>query len=180
MGRTPEKARIDARIAAAVTAQGLTWRPEAPDDAPFLEDLYVSVRWEEVQALPWSDEMRRTFLRSQFAAQRAHYAAAWRDCSDFHILLDAGRPIGRLYLHDNGADVRVIDVSLVPDRRGRGIGGALLAAVLAAAAAEGRTVSIHVEQFNPAQRLYRRLGFRDVDVEGPYILMQYGAAAVLS
>jgi ribosomal protein S18 acetylase RimI-like enzyme len=37
--------------------------------------------------------------------------------------------------------------------------------------ASGRSVSIHVEQFNPAQHLYRRLGFRDVHLEGTYILM---------
>lgn len=180
METTTNELELDTRVAAAVAALGLTWRPEAPDDAAFLEALYVSVRWEEVQALPWPDDARRAFLRSQFAAQRTHYAAAWRESSGFHLLLDEGRPIGRLYLHDTGTDIRVIDISLVPERRGRGIGGALLAAVLEAAASSGRTASIHVEQFNPAQRLYRRLGFRDVHQDGPYILMRFGDAAVVS
>lgn len=45
--------------------------------------------------------------------------------------------------------------------------------VIARAAARGRSVSIRVEKFNPAQRLYLRLDFRVDGESGPYWLMQW-------
>ena len=37
--------------------------------------------------------------------------------------------------------------------------------------AAGKPVSIHVERFNPELRLYARLGFRQVEDKGVYLLM---------
>jgi predicted GNAT family acetyltransferase len=54
----------------------------------------------------------------------------------------------------------------------------LMRNVLAAAAAEGQAVSIHVEIFNPAMRLYERLGFRQIDTYGVYHLMEWRPASV--
>ena len=41
------------------------------------------------------------------------------------------------------------------------------------AAAAGKDVSIHVEKFNPAMRLYRRLGFATEEDKGVYDLMRW-------
>jgi ribosomal protein S18 acetylase RimI-like enzyme len=41
------------------------------------------------------------------------------------------------------------------------------------AAGGGRSVSIHVERFNPALHLYQRLGFEHVDEHGVYYLMKW-------
>ena len=70
-------------------------------------------------------------------------------------------------------EIRVVDVALVPEARGRGIGTALLRDLLAEGERTGRTVSIHVERFNRALRLYRRLGFREIEENGPYFLMEW-------
>jgi len=40
-------------------------------------------------------------------------------------------------------------------------------------AAAGKPVTIHVESFNPALSLYRRLGFEHVDTNGVYYLMRW-------
>ena len=40
-------------------------------------------------------------------------------------------------------------------------------------AAAGNPVTIHVESFNPALRLSRRLGFKHVDTNGVYFLMRW-------
>jgi ribosomal protein S18 acetylase RimI-like enzyme len=68
-------------------------------------------------------------------------------------------------------DIRIVDISLLPEFRGQGVGTALLGAVTQEAAKEHRSVSIHVEKFNPAQRLYRRLGFVEAGGSGRYWLM---------
>jgi ribosomal protein S18 acetylase RimI-like enzyme len=39
--------------------------------------------------------------------------------------------------------------------------------------AAGKPVTIHVEAFNPALRLYRRLGFEHADTNGVYFLMRW-------
>jgi hypothetical protein len=44
------------------------------------------------------------------------------------------------------------------------------------AAAVGKPLTIYVEKFNPAMRLYRRLGFETVEDKGVYDLMRWRAA----
>jgi len=61
----------------------------------------------------------------------------------------------------------------LPERRGRGLGEALLRDLMDEAAAAGKDVSIHVEKLNPAMRLYRRLGFAIEEDKGVYDLMRW-------
>jgi len=145
-------------------------RPITAADAPFLRALYGSTRTEELAAVPWSEEQKRAFLDMQFRAQSVHYQTHY-DNAEFMIVEEAGVAIGRLILHQRPEEIRVIDISLMPEHRGRGIGTKLLQDVIREAAASGRRVSIHVEQFNPAKRLYERLGFSWVESNGVYDLM---------
>ena len=54
-------------------AAGLTFRPIADADLPFLARLYASTRMEELAVTDWSDAQKTAFLQSQFDAQHAHY-----------------------------------------------------------------------------------------------------------
>ena len=139
----------------------VTRRPETDDDAAFLLDLYRSTREQELAQVDWTDEQKRAFIAMQFKAQRDHYRREYAG-AHFDILERHGEPIGRLYLHERADEIRVVEITLSPSVRNQGLGGALLADVLAGAARSGRSVSIHVERFNPARRLYERLGFRPV------------------
>lgn len=147
-------------------ARGFGLRGETADDLPFLERLYASVRGAELAATGWPEEVKRTFLASQFAFQTRHYADAYAG-ADFGIVTRDDDPVGRLYLLRSAQDLRVVDVSLLPEWRGGGFGTALLRAVQAEAAAEGKTVSLHVDMTNPAQNLYRRLDFVEAGTHGP-------------
>jgi ribosomal protein S18 acetylase RimI-like enzyme len=69
--------------------------------------------------------------------------------------------------------VTMIDIALLPQWRGRGTGTALIEAALAEAAAAGQAVSIMVEKFNPALRLYKRLGFYETSDEGVHLAMEW-------
>ena len=120
--------------------------------------------------MPWSEEQKRAFLDMQFRAQTTHYAQHYGD-GEFLMIEEDGRAIGRLLLHRTPGEIRIIDISLTPEARGRGIGTKLLQDVFAEADATKRRVSIHVENFNPARRLYERLGFRYVETNGVYHLM---------
>jgi len=150
---------------------GVTLRAEVDADRDFLADLYASVREEEVRPVPWSDEQKRAFLREQFELQRAHYRkhyprAEW-------LLFEAeGAAAGRLYLHTGSAEVRLMDIALVAARRNRGVGTALTASILRYADELALPVTLHVEPFNPALRLYERFGFRTIETRGIYLFMK--------
>ena len=64
-----------------------------------------------------------------------------------------------------------MDIALLPEYRNGGIGSGLLRELLEEAAATSRRLTIHVERYNPALRLYRRLGFEPVGETGVYLLL---------
>ncbi len=155
-----------------LTEQAIGLRDEHQDDRAFLATLYASTRWDELAPTGWTDEVKLAFLDQQFGFQFHHYATFYADATRT-IILSGSDPIGRLYLHHGPTDLRIVDISLLPLFRGQGIGTALLEAVLAEASAHGVTASIHVEAFNPARRLYERLGFTQIENKGVYVLMQW-------
>jgi ribosomal protein S18 acetylase RimI-like enzyme len=150
----------------------VTCRAVAPDDEELLYRIYASTRTEELAPVPWSAAQKEAFLRMQFRAQSLDYAANFPDAA-FQVILVDGTPAGRLYVHRREDELRIVDIALLPEHRGAGIGGAILRGLLAEAAAAGKPARIHVERFNPALRLYERLGFRRIADEGIYFLMEW-------
>ena len=75
-------------------------------------------------------------------------------------------------MHRGEAEIRIVDIALLPEHRGGGVGTALLRDLLAEADAAGKRVTIHVERFNPALRLYERLGFSVAEDKGVYLLLE--------
>lgn len=151
-----------------------TLRPSTAADRPFLGQVYASTRSEELAQVDWPAEQKQAFLDQQFNAQDAHYRAYY-PTAQFLIIEQAGEPVGRLYLAEWPGELRVMDIALLPAFRGRGWGTALLQDILAQARAQGLAVSIHVEKFNPAYRLYTRLGFCPVGEHGIYDLLRWEA-----
>lgn len=160
-------------VPAILTERGFVLRSERGGDRDFLETLYVAVRWPELEATGWAEEAKLAFLRDQFALQDRHYAEHYAD-AEFLIVERQSLPLGRLYLFRGEKDIRIVDISLLPDARNTGLGTALLLGVQGEARQTRRSVSIHVEKFNPAQSLYRRLGFKEAGSDGPYWLMKWG------
>lgn len=155
-----------------VVPDGVRLRPITDADLPFLEVVYAATRTEELAQTDWDDAQKGAFLGFQFRAQHAHYTTHYAG-AEFLVIERDGVPVGRLYLHWRADDLRIVDIALLPEARGRGIGEALLRALLAAAAARGHGASIHVEQMNPAMRLYTRLGFQKAGEHGIYHLMEW-------
>lgn len=152
----------------------VTLRPVTDVDREFLVGLYGSTRDEELSQVRWPAGQREAFVRMQFDLQDVQYRTNNPDAS-FDVIEVDGRPAGRLYVDRRPADIRIIDLALLPEHRGAGIGGRLLAAVLDEAAATGRSASLHVELQNRAARLYARLGFVTVSEHGLHRLMEWRA-----
>jgi ribosomal protein S18 acetylase RimI-like enzyme len=150
---------------------GITLRPVSSSDRDFLLAVYASTREEELAPVPWTDAEKAAFIEQQFEAQdryyREHYPGGSLDVVEWD-----GVAAGRLYVARWSDEIRVIDISLLPDFRGRGIGTRLLRGLLDEAARGRRRLSIHVEKHNPALRLYERLGFAPAADRGVYLLME--------
>lgn len=147
-------------------------RPVRPDDREFLYQVYASTRQEELTMVDWDAGQKEAFLRMQFSAQDAYYHENYIGC-EFSILLLNDEPAGRLYLHRRRDEIRIVDITLLPPYRNQGVGAAILRDIMAQGVRAGLPVSIHVEMFNPAQRLYTRLGFQKCAEHGVYWLMEW-------
>jgi ribosomal protein S18 acetylase RimI-like enzyme len=155
--------------------EGIDLQPSEPGDRSSLLAVYESTRTEELAAVPWSEDEKAAFIASQFEAQDTYYRQTYPS-ADFLVVLADGRRIGRLYLTRIDDELRVIDIALLPDHRGRGIGSSLLASIIALAEREGLAVTLHVEPWNPAKRLYERLGFVSEGLRGIYEFMRRPAS----
>ena len=111
----------------------------------------------------------------QQRAQDAHYARHFPHARHDVITVDGARA-GRLLLDDEEDAVRIVDISLLPAYRGRGIGSALIGALQRDAAAMGREVRLSVVRGARAEALYRRLGFRDADGDAVHASMCWRSA----
>jgi GNAT superfamily N-acetyltransferase len=151
---------------------GIRYRPATDDDLPFLATVYASTRLEEVAAAGWPPEVERAFLAHQFEAQHRHYRQHYPN-AEWLVIERDGEAVGRLYLEEWKDQLRLIDIALLPDSRGAGVGSAILADLMAQAKAAGKPLTIHVEKNNPAMRLYLRLGFVAIDEHGIYDLMEW-------
>lgn len=134
-------------------------RPETANDLPYLRRLYASTREHEFAAVRWPATARQAFVEQQFALQHQQYVRTYNG-ADFLIVQNHGNSIGRYYLWHAEADYLIIDISLGPDMRGRGVGSALIGHTQSLAAERGCGVRLHVRRDNEAaRRLYLRLGF---------------------
>jgi ribosomal protein S18 acetylase RimI-like enzyme len=151
----------------------ITQRPIDDADLPFLREVYGSTREDELALTNWDDAQKAAFIDMQFAAQHTFYQENY-DNAVFLVILADGVPAGRLYVNRYPKDIRIIDIALLPAYRNQGIGARILEGLLAEARATGKTVSIHVEKYNPAMRLYHRLGFRTTEDKGVYDYLVWG------
>jgi ribosomal protein S18 acetylase RimI-like enzyme len=147
-------------------------RPAAPEDQDLLYRIYASTRAEELTLVDWDEAQKEAFLRMQFAAQDRHYRHHFAGAS-FDVVVVDGEPAGRLYVDRRPDEMRIVDIALLPEFRRRGTGTLLLRALMAEAETEAKPLRIHVERFNPALRLYQRLGFSAVGDQGVYLLLEW-------
>ncbi len=149
----------------------ISLRAIEPGDEAFLRRVYAGTRAEELAIVPWDDAQKDAFLRMQFDAQHRFYHDQFAEAS-FDVILRDGEPVGRLYVDRREDEFRIIDIALLPEARGEGIGGKLLGDLIAEAGASNLPVRIHVERYNRAMTLYRRLGFATIDESELYFLME--------
>ncbi len=147
-------------------------RPAGEGDTAFLRGVYRSTREDELALTGWDEGQKDAFVEMQFDAQHRYYAEHYADAS-FDVVLVDGEAVGRLYVARWPQEIRIVDIALLPEYRNRGVGSCLLQDILAEGAQRATRVTIHVERFSRALRLYERLGFSPVADRGVYLLLEW-------
>ncbi len=147
-------------------------RQENEGDLEFLCRLYGTIRRAELEMTSWDAAQKEAFVRMQFLAQREHYLRYYPNAS-FQIIENETQPIGRLYVDRWEHEIRIMDIALLPEYCGQGLGGRLIGEIQEEGRRTGKIVSIHVEKFNPALRLYQRLGFQVAEDKEVYYFMRW-------
>jgi ribosomal protein S18 acetylase RimI-like enzyme len=158
-------------------------RDGALDDIGFLREMgYEAAFWRPGELRPPADVvLTDTHL--------ARYLAGWGRPGDVAVVAEEvdGRLLGAAWYRKFTADeagygfvseeIPELSIAVRPGARGRGIGSALLAALIDRARAGGvEALSLSVEIENPAMRLYQRLGFRVHDREAQAVTMRLDLA----
>jgi ribosomal protein S18 acetylase RimI-like enzyme len=160
------------RLASSQPAlDGLSVRRIADPDLPFLQALYAATRADEVASTGWAPAECARFLAQQFGCQHRYYQDHYAD-AEFLLIVRGDQPVGRLYWRSEGEGATLIDVSLVPEERGRGLGSALMQLLAGLADRDGLAITLHVEPANPALHLYRRFGFEPIGDNSIYTKMR--------
>jgi GNAT superfamily N-acetyltransferase len=140
-------------------------RPATDTDRPFLLRVFASTRAAELPSL--SEALVALQFDLQDRSYRQNHPAA-----SFDVILVDGEPAGRLYVDRSSGSIHVIEISLLPEHRGHGIGAHLLRSLLR----EGRPVTLNVLRGSDALRLYERLGFEIVRQGDAYVDLQANTA----
>lgn len=149
----------------------LNLREIKDSDLLFLKKVYGSTREEELKPTGWTEEQKLGFIEFQFNAQHAYYKSVYKEAL-FRIIEANKTDIGRLYTWETEHQIRIIDIAILPEYRGKGIGTRILSELIQQSEKKSKKLNIHVEYFNPALKLYERLGFKKTDDTGVYLFME--------
>jgi ribosomal protein S18 acetylase RimI-like enzyme len=147
-------------------------RPVLPADEPFLHALYVDRRAPELATLGWEREEQRAFLDMQFRAQQAGYATSFPGADHWVVSVD-DHAVGRLLVDRRPDEHRVVDMVILSEYRGSGIGTALMAEVMERAGTGTPVRLSAVAHDHRLVRWYEGLGFTVVGHRGPNVLMEW-------
>lgn len=138
-------------------------RPASESERDFLYSLHcTTMRAVIEETWGWNDEW-----------QQADFSKRLSECV-VSIIEVAGQPAGCLWLDSNPESLHIVELQIVPELQGRGLGTATVKTVIEDGAKRDVPVTLSVVPANPrAKRLYERLGFEVTAVEDPFIHMRH-------
>lgn len=147
------------------------------NDSELLYQIFASSQEELITALAnLNKTQQETFVRFQFETRQSQYRKNYTDVR-FDLILMGGNAIGNIYVAQFFNEIRLVDITLLPEFRNRGIGYALINDLLDEAKRLQKKVTLHVQQGNPALQLYDRLGFFETGEQGIYKRMEWSPSS---
>jgi len=146
-------------------------RPVEEKDDAFIETVYRSTREAELKLTNWSEPQKSAFIMMQSMAQLAEYKTKFPGAACQVITYDK-QDAGRFYTWENDDEIRLIDITLLPVFRGKGIGTFLLVELIKRSNKVQKKISLHVDPHNMALQFYLRLGFIHMKNNGRHYYME--------
>jgi ribosomal protein S18 acetylase RimI-like enzyme len=116
-------------------------------------------------------------LELQYRAQAIDWNARFTE-SHHELVLLGGEPVGRIWVARTQRECRIVDLTLVPERRRTGLGSRLVAEVLLAADEAGVLTRLSVLRGNePALAFWRCHGFVETHADALYLGLERRAQA---
>ncbi len=143
----------------------VTRRQVCPADDALLLRLYAASRESELSQVQWPAEQKHAFVAMQFEAQRRHYQLTYPNGSHQVICADDA-PVGRIWSCELSDELRIMDITVLPDFRGRGIGSSVLREIVAESERLEKPLRIWIETWNPSQIIFQHFGFVPVGNDG--------------
>lgn len=137
------------------------YRPASDDDVEWLVKLRIETMSEHIEAsgqILTVEEQRQRVLQDF-------------DC--IRVMQIEGEPIGMIKVVRRTNPWKLVQIQIVPQHQGQGIGGKVVRALLHEATKTSNSVTLSVLKVNPARHLYERLGFRIAAIKEHAYEMRY-------
>jgi len=141
-------------------------RPAVSEDADFARRTHHDA---------FRDVVTRQFGSFDLEAQDRFFDAGW-DPATYEIVEVDGEPAGYVQIADEADGIKVKMIVLAPRFQNRGVGTTLMNEVLERARLTNKSVYLGALHDNDgAQRLYRRLGFHEIERTDTHVVMEWRA-----
>src|SRR5262245_6240253 len=119
----------------------LAYRPETPDDEALVRTLLIETLVEHLAAWSWPEQLRQPVLEIQYQVQRQGFRSI---CKASMIVLHDDTPVGWYVTAESADEVRLVNLMVLSQHRGQGIGSTVLRTLLATSEATGKPLRLSV------------------------------------
>jgi ribosomal protein S18 acetylase RimI-like enzyme len=155
--------------------EGHRLRRADAQDREFLRRLFEETE-QSLQALP--QELRGVLMEMQYRGREMSYKAQYPEAEGWILCLQDGTAAGRHLIARQPNGFHEIDLAVLPEYQGRGLGTFALQELQRRAMAAGVGVTLNVAKTNQAERLYQRLGFEWTSEDEVFRHMTWNEAKV--
>jgi ribosomal protein S18 acetylase RimI-like enzyme len=147
----------------ACVMEGVHLRCAGREDDALLFALFAADKAAEFAAIGLPEEQYRPLLEMQYRGRAMTHSVRYPEAEDWIVCAPDGTAIGGYLLAKTSREARLMDLAVLPQWRGRGIGTRVLLELMRQSAMARVPLRLQVMKGNRAVRLYARLGFRVVD-----------------
>ena len=155
--------------------EDLKYRLATQEDDVFLEQLFRYTR-NDLYQLPMSREFIDKLVAQQYQLQQDSYRQQAPDAR-IYVIESRQSAIGKIMLHFDVSSIHIVDFSILPEKRGQGIGTRVLQIVQNIARQQKSSVRLSVDTMNVlAKKLYLSRGFVIAGTTETHEMMEWVAA----
>lgn len=140
--------------------QKIGFRPAFDQDYDFLYQLHVATMKDYVdKTWGWNDDFQEKIFKEKFEPDK------------LKIITFDKKDIGIIVIEDRDEDVFLRIIEILPEYQNKGIGKYIVQSLIDKAKNENKVVFLYVLKVNPAQNLYKSLGFEIIsEITTHYIM----------